>query len=613
MVISQTDRLAQPVDPERDHIIGDAEAPVTLVEYGSYACEYCHTAHQVVATLRDRFGDRLRYVYRHLPLAERQLATHAAQLAEYAARETGDFWGVHDALMSRSYRFSDRDLDEVAAEFGLPRHNQRDAAAQKDALTRVREDARGGIHSGARATPTFFINDRRYEGVWDESALEEAIIGSLGHRLRSATVNLARWGPASGMLLLLMSVLAVTISNTTLGTRFLAFWNQILGIRFGDASFALSLLDWVNHGLLSIFFLVVGLEIKRELTIGRLASRRAAALPLAAALGGMIVPALLYVLLVEPSSLAHGWGMTIATDTAFAVALIVLLGDRVPVELRVFLTAAVIVDDLAAIAVIAFFYTEAIVMQYLLAGVLVTLVMVVLNRLAIYRALPYAILGIMLWVLLHEAGLHATLAGVVLAIVTPTRPPPNLAGLIAQAQSILRVEIKRSQTGNAPVMPSRQTLEALDMVHDRIEAPASKLLRSVEPWSSYVVLPIFALANAGVVWSASLFQTHSALVLAVVVGLVVGKPVGITLGAWLAVRAGFATKPTVYSWRQLLGAGALGGIGFTMSLFIAGQAFPNEADFAAAQIAIFLASIIAGLVGVALLWRRPGSALTHHP
>jgi NhaA family Na+:H+ antiporter len=512
--------------------------------------------------------------------------------------------------MSRSYQFSDHDLDEVAAQFGLPPHDQRDAGLSQAALAHVREDARSGFRSGARATPTFFINGRRYEGVWDEGALTEAISGPLGQRLHSASVNFARWGPASGLLLLLMSIAAVVVSNTTLGPAFTAFWDQALGVRFGNLAFDLPLIDWVNHGLLSVFFLVVGLEIKRELTIGRLASRRAAALPLAGALGGMIIPALIYLLVVEPASLAHGWGMTIATDTAFAVALIVLLGDRVPVDLRIFLTAAVIVDDLAAIAVIAFFYSETIVLQYLLAGGLVTLAMIALNRWAVYRALPYAVLGVLLWVLLHAAGLHATLAGVVLAVLTPTRPPPNLRGLMAQAQSIVAAEMKRAGQSSGRVQPSRHALEALDMVHDRIESPASKLHRSVEPWSSYVVLPIFALANAGVVWSADLLQSHRALVLAVVLGLVVGKPLGITLGAWLAVRTRLASKPNAYSWRQLLGAGALGGIGFTMSLFIAGQAFPDATDFAAAQIAIFMASILAGIIGVVLLWRPATAADT---
>ena len=609
----RSNRLDRAVDPDRDHVLGAADAPITLVEYGSYACRYCHTAHQVVANLRDRFGDRMRYVYRHLPLAEREQATHAAELAEYASDTTGHFWEVHDALMSRSASFTDQDLDEVAAEFGLPAHGTRDPETERAAGVRVRDDAQSGIRSGARVTPTFFINGRRYDGVWDEAALADAMVGSLGHRFHTASVNFARWAPSTGVLLLLMTVLALTLSNTPLGPLVDAFWQRPLGIRFGAGEFTLSLLDWVNHGLLSVFFLVVGLEIKRELTVGRLASRRAAALPLAGALGGMIAPALIYVAIIRPASLAHGWGLTIATDTAFAVALIVLLGDRVPVDLRVFLTAAVIADDLVAIAVVALFYTDAIVVQYLAGAALVTAAMVMLNRWGVYRPLPYATLGVVLWVLLHAGGLHATLAGVVLAIVTPTRPPGNLKALMAQAQTVIQGEIKRAREGLKHDGPSQHALEVMDMLHDRVDSPASKLLRRAEPWSSYVMLPIFALANAGVVWSLRLFEGHGMLVLAIVLGLVIGKPAGIIAGAWVAVRAGFAIKPADYTWRQLLGAGALGGIGFTMSLFIAGQAFPDAADFAAAKIAIFIASVLAGALGVAILWRRTVPGATEEP
>jgi len=472
---------------------------------------------------------------------------------------------------------------------------------------RVRDDAQSGLHSGARVTPTFFINGRRYDGAWDESSLTEAMLGSVGHRLRTATLNFVSWAPSTGLLLLVMSVLAVAISNTALGPAFDAWWHAPFGFRLGEGGFALPLVDWVNHGLLTVFFLVVGLEIKRELTVGRLATPRAAALPIAGALGGMTIPALIYLLVIAPESLAHGWGMTIATDTAFAVALIVLLGARVPVDLRVFLTAAVIVDDLVAIGVVAVFYSEAIVLPYLLAGAAATALLAGLNRWGVYRALPYAVLGVVLWVCLHEAGLHATLAGVILAIVTPTRPPANLGALMAQAQSVIQAEGTRGGEGDgdehAPGGLSRPTLEALDVIHDRIESPASKLLRAAEPWSSYFVLPIFALANAGVAWSSDVLDGRGALILAIVLGLVVGKPAGILAGSWLAVRLGVAHKPATYSWRQLLGAGVLAGIGFTMSLFIARQAFPDPGDFMAAKIAIFLASLIAGGLGVAILWR----------
>lgn len=600
--------LTSPVDEARDHILGSAKADFTLIEYGSYACEHCHAAHEVISSLRDRFGDQMRYVYRHLPLTERDMATRAAELAEYASQTTGRFWEVHNALMHRGPQFDAGELDQLAAEFGLPSLDGRIDPAAKAAHAKVREDALSGLHSGARMTPTFFINGRRYEGPWDESALAEALVGSLGHRVQAAAVDFARWAPSTGLLLLLGTVAALVISNSTVGPAFASFWRAPLGFQLGARAFVLPVIDWVNHGLLSAFFLVVGLEIKREFTVGRLASRRAAVLPLAAAFGGMAAPALLYLLVVGGGALASGWGLTIATDTAFAVALIVLLGDRVPVDLRIFLTAAVIIDDLVAIAVIALFYSSSLSLKYLAAAVLVTGLLVAINRWKVYRALPYVVLGILLWFCLHEAGLHATLAGVILALVAPTRPPANLNVLLAQAQAVIQAD---NPSGNDVTMRhglSRPALNALNLIHDRIDSPASKVLHAVEPWSSYAVLPIFALANAGLVWSTDIVQGHERLVLAIVLGLVVGKPVGILLGSWLAVRLGLAVKPEVYSWRQLAGAGALAGIGFTMSLFIAGQAYDSQADFNAAKLAIFLASFMAGLLGVLILWPRAGAA-----
>lgn len=604
MASARPTKLTAPVDPARDHVLGGESAEFTLVEYGSYACEYCHAAHAVVRNLRDRFSERMRYVYRHLPITGRDMATQAAELAEYASQTAGRFWDVHQALMERDPHFDAQDLGALATELGIPPESQWDEAARKEGHRRVREDALSGLDSGARVTPTFFINGRRYEGAWDESALAEALMASPGRRVESALLDFARWAPSTGLLLLLATLLALFVSNSSAGPAFIAFWEQPLGIRLGERGFALSLVDWVNHGLLSVFFLVVGLEIKREFTVGRLASRQAAILPIAGALGGMTVPALIYLAIIGGGSLARGWGLTIATDTAFAIAIIVLLGERVPVDLRVFLTAAVIADDLVAILVIALFYTGGLVWSYLAAAGAIVVLLVLINRWNVYGALPYAALGILLWFCLHEAGLHATLAGVILAFVTPTRAPPNLRALMAQAQMVIQTESARDPTG-VRHGPSEPGLRALDAIHERIESPAGKLLRGIEPWSSHVVLPVFALANAGLVWTSGILETHTRLVLAIVLGLVAGKPLGILAGAALAVRLKIAAKPEAYSWRQLTGAGALGGIGFTMSLFIASQAFPDAGDFTAAKVAIFMASLIAGLVGVSVLFAKP--------
>ena len=601
MVDMRLEKLDPPIVLDHDHVLGPPDAELTLVEYGSYACRPCHAVHEVIEGLRSRFGERMRYVFRHLPVAGSEDAVRAAELAEYAAETTGRFWEVHEALMERGPVFSAGDFGRIAREFDLPSGATHEAALAA-AQARVREDVESARRSGARVTPTFFINGRRYVGAWDESSLADAMLGPLGHRIQAAAFGFVRWGPSSGLLLGLATVLALVLSNSPVGPAFQSWWDTRLGFQWGASTFALTLLDWVNHGLLTIFFIVVGLEIKREFTVGHLASFRSGALPVIAALGGIVLPAVIYAT-IAPPHLSHGWGIPIGTDTAFAVALIVLLGDRVPIELRVFLTAAVIIDDIVAIVVIALFYSGDIATIYLIAGAAVVLLLIGLNRVGVYGALPYAVCGIVLWFFLHEAGLHATLAGVILAVLIPTRPPANLKALLAQAATVIREEDRHRGEAMRPG-PSEPALRALDTIHARIESPADKVLRSVEPWSSYVVLPIFALANAGVVWSADVFQEHGRLIGAITLGLVVGKTTGIVTAAWLAVRSGIAVKPEAYSWRQLIGAGALGGIGFTMSLFIAGLAFPNPADYTAAKIAIFIASLIAAVLGTIILYPR---------
>ncbi len=599
-------RLTRAVDAHRDHVIGDDAAEYTLVEYGSYACQYCHVAHGVVKKLRERFGNRLTYVFRHLPLADRRLASSAAEMAEYASMTGDRFWEVHGTLMERSHRFTEEDLAELAQELGLPPMSQRDPSTHTAARDRVREDAKSGIDSGARVTPTFFINGRRYEGAWDESALAEALVDSPGRKLETIRRDFTRWAPATGLLLLLAIVAALVLSNSAYSAAFITFWQRSLGVFYNGHGFSLSLFDWVNHGLLTIFFLVVGLEIKHEFTVGRLASVRAAVLPVAAALGGMLVPTVLYLAIEGGGAFANGWGLTIATDTAFAVALIVLLGKRVPVDLRVFLTAAVIVDDLVAIGLVAVVYTEAIAWMFLAAAAAITVVLMVLNRWSVYRPLPYIVLGLLLWFCLHEAGVHATLAGVIIAMLVPTRPPPNVNALMAQAQLVLDFEVKRTGGTGKQHDLSSQALGYLDKIHDRMDSPSNKLLRLAEPWSNFLVLPLFALANADLVWTPGLLDGHGRFALAIVIALVVGKPLGIVAASWIAVRLKLASKPEAYTWGQLAGAGMLAGIGFTMSLFIAGQAFPNSADFSAAKVAIFAASLIAGVLGFTVLRLQGG-------
>ncbi|HEX6930293.1 MAG TPA: Na+/H+ antiporter NhaA, partial [Gammaproteobacteria bacterium] len=506
-------------------------------------------------------------------------------------------WEAHVALMTRSDRLTEEDLQSVADEFGL----REDEESRERATARVETDEASARASGVTLSPTFFINGRRYTGPWDEDAFTDALLGSLGHRVRTAALDFAGWAPSAGVLLLLASVLAVGLANSPWGEAFMAFWQRQAGLVVGDAGFRLPLVNWINEGWLTVFFLVVGLEIKREFTVGRLSSRRSAALPVAAAIGGMVAPALLYVLVIPDGPWAQGWGVPMATDTAFAIALIAMLGERVPVELRVFLTAATIVDDIGAIIVVALFYSGELDTNWLLGAAAVTAALAMLNSSHVYRASPYLALGVVLWFCVHAGGVHATLAGIILALFIPTRPPPDYRALTMQADAILSTEV---HSGREPYRRglSEPAMHALDDIHNRLESPAARMLRHAGPRSSYIVLPVFAFANAGVVLGADIFDGREALLYAILCGLVIGKPLGMLMFSWLAVRMRFAEKPDAYSWQQLGGAGALSGIGFTMSLFIAGQAFQDGADFAAAKIAVFAASLLSAVIGTALLW-----------
>jgi NhaA family Na+:H+ antiporter len=610
--VTSSGRLDRPVDPATDHILGSPGAEITLVEYGSYACPHCRAANERIAQVRDQFGERLLYVFRHRPLTGSDIALRAAELVEQAPTPDA-FWTAHIELMTRSPELSEDDLVAVAAQLGLaPDFAQIDDADAQKARQRVVSDVQSSRASGVRFTPTFFINSRRYDGPWDESSFADAMLGRLGHRFSTAALDFASWGPSAGTLLLLATIVAVVLANSPLGVSFENFWHQPIGMSFGGSAFQMSIQHWINDGLLTIFFLVVGLEIKRELTVGHLASRRSAALPIAAAIGGMATPAAIYLLILPSGPWMHGWGVPITTDTAFAIALIAMMGARVPVELRIFLTAAAIIDDIGAILVVTFFYSTGVHLEYLIVVVLLTAALAWLNYSRVYTLAPYLLLGFLLWACVYASGLHATLAGIILALFIPTRPPADLTALMTQANTIIAAEARRE----GEVLrhgASVPTLRALDAIHDRIESPADRLLRHAGARSSYLVLPLFALANAGVVIAPDVFRGHTWLMLAIICGLAIGKPVGMVLASALAVRSRLALKPIEYSWRQLAGAGAMAGIGFTMSLFIAGQAFPAVQDFSAAKIAIFIASILAAAFGVALLWNAPQGTAESEP
>jgi NhaA family Na+:H+ antiporter len=398
---------------------------------------------------------------------------------------------------------------------------------------------------------------------------------------------------AGGVVLLVAAVTALVIANSAFGSGFEAFWSTPVGLSFGEIVWEHSLRHWINDGLVTLFFFVVGLEIKREVVTGELSKQGAIALPFAAALGGMLVPAAIY--LAIASEAPSGWGVVMATDIAFVVGCMALLGKRIPDSLRVFVLALAIIDDIGAILVIGVGYSHGFhLVPFLLAlaGLGVTALM---QWLGVRPVSAYWVVGFLTWAALHESGIHPTIAGVALGLMTPVR------AWVDETRFDHFLDWAREATGTSeghPGQPSEAVRRAVARAARESISPQRRLENSVHPWSAFVVLPLFALANAGVaITSVDLFDV---ITLGVIAGLVIGKPVGIFLFAWLAVMLGIARKPEDIGWPHMLGAGMLAGIGFTMALFIANLAFDGPA-LESAKFGILLASLIAGVAGMAML------------
>ena len=417
---------------------------------------------------------------------------------------------------------------------------------------------------------------------------------------------------SGGILLLVATAIALLWANSGWADGYVGFWKKTLfSVSLGDLSLTHPIYWWVNDGLMVIFFFVVGLEIKREVLLGELSKPRQAILPVAAAIGGMVVPAAFYVLFNRTGQEAGGWGIPMATDIAFAIGVLSLLGKRVPLALKVFLTALAIADDLGAVLVIAIFYTAELSLQGLGIAAAALVIMGVFNRLHVRAVLPYLGAGIVLWFGFVLSGIHPTVGGVLAALMIPARQRIDIDQFLRQSKEAL-TSFEADQTRGSSRLPSdrqREALARMDLATDQVEIPIRRLEDTLHPWVSYLIMPLFALANAGVAIDAGLREVFSQpLALGVVFGLVLGKPIGIVLLSWISVRLNLAELPRGVSWRSILGAGCLAGIGFTMSIFIAGLAFgADEALLGHAKLAILGASLIAGIVGAVLLLAAPAN------
>lgn len=409
---------------------------------------------------------------------------------------------------------------------------------------------------------------------------------------------------SGGILLIIATIIALIWANSPFADSYHHLWHTYLSVNLGNLSLNYSLHHWINDGLMVIFFFVVGLEIKRELLVGELSSLKKASLPIAAALGGMIFPALIYSIFNFGKEGAAGWGIPMATDIAFVVGILALLGKRVPLALKIFILALAIVDDIGAVLVIAIFYTAEISLTSLMIAAGLIILLIIMNKLSVRNLLLYTLVGLALWLAFLKSGVHATVAGVLLAFTIPASSRINTRKFFDETHSLINDFDSAGEHGDN-VLTNSERLDIVDQIENNCEkilTPLQRFEHGLHPWVSFLIMPLFAFANAGVSIGEGL---TSALInpigIGIILGLFVGKQIGIFGFSYFAVKLKLASQPEGVSWKKIYAASILAGIGFTMSLFIANLAFASPELLDVAKVGILSGSLISGIVGFLIL------------
>jgi len=420
--------------------------------------------------------------------------------------------------------------------------------------------------------------------------------------LTSPFTRFAEMEASGGIVLLVATAIALVWANSPWEHSYHAIWEREVSAGLGPTVLTWTRHVWVNDGLMSIFFFLVGLEIKRELLVGELSSFKRAAFPFMAALGGCVLPAALYLVINHGTPQANAWGIPMATDIAFALGVLALLGDRVPVSLKLFVAALAIADDIIAVLVIAVFYTAHLNFLYLALGLFGVGLSYAANRIGIRNPWVYAFVGIAVWFVVMQSGVHATIAGVMLAFTIPCNTSTDKPQFVAKMQRL----VERFDAVEIDSLDAQAALHEMEQQCAKMESPLHRIEHGLQPWVSFVIMPLFAFSNAGVHVLGNLAAAaRSPVTIGVAVGLVAGKPLGITAFAWAAERVKLAARPGGVNWMQIFAAGWVCGIGFTMSLFIATLALAEGEPLDFAKIGTLAASLVAGCVGCFLLLRSP--------
>jgi NhaA family Na+:H+ antiporter len=411
---------------------------------------------------------------------------------------------------------------------------------------------------------------------------------------------------SSSILLISATAIALIWVNSSIGETYHSFWHTHISFTFGHFHISKTLLHWVNDGLMSLFFFTVGLEIKREILVGELATPKKALLPVIAALGGMIVPALIYAAVNFGLPTIHGWGIPVATDIAFALGAVAVFGRKLPVGLRIFLAAFAIADDLGAVVIIAIFYTKEIVWSNLIISLFLIFGLAAANFFWIRQTLIYAILGLAVWFFVLGSGVHPTIAGVIVSFFVPARGRYDTDNFLQNVKKITeKFECEEQSCGYSILLNQEHlyAVQALELACHDVETPLQRLMHALHPWVAFLILPLFAMGNTGLIFRGIVFSeaVSNPVILGIIFGLVVGKPIGILLFSYLSVKTGIASLPQEVRWSHIFGGAMLGGIGFTMSLFLSELSFTDPHIIDYARIAILTGSILSAIFGMSYL------------
>ncbi len=590
-------RLDREFDATSDLVIGEPEAQVKVVWYLDYNGARLRKNRTLVLDVLQRIRETGASVAIR-PFGLDEISQTIARLAT-SAEQQGKFADFHLALIRHSGELTEQTAIQIASSVGLDIDQLRDSAAHDEVAAQVTEH-REAVEAFGAEGPGLFIDKRRYDGVWDEDSVVEAIRRPWGFLVRETSQAFFSWAASAGMVLVLATVAALVAVNIGFHDQYEHLREMLIGVTVGNWAFELSAEQWINDGLMGVFFLIVGIEIKREIVDGELSTLSNAMLPILGAIGGMVVPAAIYAAINMGHDTVSGWGVPMATDIAFTLGLMALLGRRVPAALKVFVSALAIADDLGAILVIAIFYGEGFHLAPLLWAGGVLAVMFAMNIGRVYARAPYLILGALLWLLVHESGLHATLAGVLTALAIPSRRSGSMRGVAAQTSAVFESELATANHSSATI--GGRSLRKLHSAIERLREPGYHLQHALEHWTNFLVLPLFAFFNMGIVVFGAPFHVTSPESLGVIVGLLIGKPLGIVAICWLAVKTGLAQLPSNVSWRQIVGAGCLAGVGFTMSIFIATAAF-EEMQLQSVKLSVLIASTLSAILGMCILRR----------